>query len=160
MPTDEYHRPSDTPIVRYHVRLSPLRTAATTFTLGMLATVVACGAAATMDQAVQGKWNCVATDPGEDAKAATVVVGDGTFQYTAGYRTGSGTWTRSGNTITVTADGEKGELQLLNIPVNTDRSFTFTMQPSSGEPTDHSATFDGHTLRFTIKNTQIACARQ
>ncbi len=160
MPTDEYHRPSDTPIVRYHVRLSPLRTAATTVTLGLLATAMACGADAAMDQAVQGKWNCVATDPGKGGKAATVDVGDGTFQYTAGYRTGSGTWKRSGNTITVTADGEKGELQLLNIPVDADKSFTFTMQPSSGDTTDHAATFDGHTLRFTIKETQIACTKQ
>jgi hypothetical protein len=31
------------------------------------------------------------------------------------------TWKRSGDSITVTADGEKGDLRLLNIPVNADK---------------------------------------
>jgi hypothetical protein len=145
------------------VRSPPVRAAAATAALCLvpLGVVVACGSGDDLRDAIQGTWNCSSTWRDGDTGSATVVVGDGTFQFTTEGAATGGTWKQSGENVTIRADD--GQVyQLFDLPRSTDKSTTFKIKIGKGEPTGSTATFDGKTLRFAVRQNhqQIHCVKK
>lgn len=138
--------------------LSRIRVAFAATSVALLGAAVACGADHAIDKTFLGTWSCTSTVGGHNGESATVVVGDGTFQYTVGREGGSGTWKRSGDKVTITVDGGD-RMAVFDVPAEAGKSMTFRLQIGDGEPRPSTATFDGTTLRFAVGRQQIHCVR-
>jgi hypothetical protein len=130
--------------------------AATMLTL-MVATAAACSANGAIDETFQGVWNCSVVMSGDSA-AATVTVNDGTYQVSSANLADAGTWSRSGDTVTITSDSE-GLYTLLGVPGEVAESMSVRLRHEDSDPQAVNATFADDTLRFGYGENQYTCTK-
>lgn len=121
----------------------------------LVAAVAACSANAAIDETFQGMWNCSVVMSGDSA-AATVTVNDGTYQVSSVNFADAGTWSRSGDTVTITSDSE-GLYTLLGVPGDVAESMSVRLQHEDSDPQGVNATFADDTLRFGYSENQYTC---